>query len=206
MQEENGLIFRYTSDNAGFYQNKSSNRRREKRREETIAEGRGRGGSVRHGSVCDDNCSAEPVEAAAQTPRMVVDMTDRQGEIMHGASGFLYGISSENVPTTDLITPLKPTVLATKGILGTEHPYGDAADVAETFFASGGEMLQMYTSNYYAIFARDGQHAVRQDLKEIIVPAVVEWKESWKEEHGTPEDPKTNWAGLTLTSLLSTFP
>ena len=34
---------------------------------------------------------AEPVEAAAQTPRMVVDMTDRQGEIMHGASGFLYG-------------------------------------------------------------------------------------------------------------------
>lgn len=94
---------------------------------------------------------AEPVEAAAQTPRMVVDMTDRQGEIMHGASGFLYGISSEDVPTTDLITPLKPTVLATKGILGTEHPYGDAADVAETFFASGGEMLQMYTSNYYSL-------------------------------------------------------
>lgn len=28
---------------------------------------------------------AEPVEAAAETPRMVVDMTDRQGEIMHGA-------------------------------------------------------------------------------------------------------------------------
>lgn len=82
---------------------------------------------------------------------MVVDMTDRQGEIMHGASGFLYGISSEDVPTTDLITPLKPTVLATKGILGTEHPYGDAADVAETFFASGGEMLQMYTSNYYSL-------------------------------------------------------
>lgn len=150
---------------------------------------------------------AEPVEAAAQTPRMVVDMTDRQGEIMHGASGFLYGISSEDVPTTDLITPLKPTVLATKGILGTEHPYGDAADVAETFFASGGEMLQMYTSNYYAIFGpRPDNTQYAKDLKEIIVPAVVEWKESWKEEHGTPEDPKDELGRIDIDKSLVYLP
>ena len=150
---------------------------------------------------------AEPVEAAAQTPRMVVDMTDRQGEIMHGASGFLYGISSEDVPTTDLITPLKPTVLATKGILGTEHPYGDAADVAETFFASGGEMLQMYTSNYYAIFGpRPDNTQYAKDLKEIIVPAVVEWKESWKEEHGTPEDPKDELGKIDIDKSLVYLP
>lgn len=62
---------------------------------------------------------------------------------------------------------------------------GDAADVAETFFASGGEMLQMYTSNYYAIFGpRPDNTQYAEDLKDIIVPAVVEWKESWKEELG----------------------
>ena len=53
---------------------------------------------------------------------------------MHGASGFLYGFSSDGVPTTDLTTPLKPIVLATKGALGTEHPYSDALDVAENVF------------------------------------------------------------------------
>ena len=90
--------------------------------------------------------------AAPATPRMIVDMNNRQGEIMHGASGFLYGFSSDGVPTTDLTTPLKPIVLATKGALGTEHPYSDALDVAETFFKSGGQMIQMYCSNYYAIF------------------------------------------------------
>lgn len=36
-------------------------------------------------------------------PVMNVDMTDQLGEIMHGASGFLYGISSEDVPTMNLI-------------------------------------------------------------------------------------------------------
>lgn len=55
----------------------------------------------------------------AYAPTMNVDMTDELGEIMHGASGFLYGISSEDVPTMNLITPLKPKVLATKGALGT---------------------------------------------------------------------------------------
>ena len=86
------------------------------------------------------------------SPTMTVDMTDELGGIMHGASGFLYGISSEDVPTMNLITPLKPRVLATKGALGTEHPYADALDVAETFLESGGQMVQMYDSNFYAIF------------------------------------------------------
>lgn len=116
-------------------------------------------------------------EATAAVPRLVVDMLDDHGEIMHGASGFLYGISSEGVPENSLIVPLMPKVLATKGALGTEHPYGDALDVAESFFMSGGEMVQMYCSNYYAIFgpvATNVQYA--EDLKNIIAPAVVKWK------------------------------
>ena len=136
--------------------------------------------------------SALPAEAAALNgeaitapPRLVVDMLDDQGEIMHGASGFLYGISSEGVPENSLIVPLKPKVLASKGALGTEHPYGDALDVAESFFMSGGEMVQMYCSNYYAIFgpvATNVQYA--KDLKDIIAPAVVKWKNEWKDKIG----------------------
>ena len=149
----------------------------------------------------------QETKAAADTPRMIVDMTERQGEILHGASGFLYGISSEDVPTTDLITPLKPTVLATKGMLGTEHPYGDAADVAETFFESGGKMVQMYTSNYYAIFGpRPDNTQYAEDLKETIVPAVVEWKENFKEEHGTPDSPKDELGKIDIDKAIVYLP
>ena len=67
---------------------------------------------------------------------LTVDLTDTTGEILHGASGFLYGVSSEEVPTTNTMVPLKPKVLCTKGALGTEHPYGDALDVAKSFLES----------------------------------------------------------------------
>lgn len=139
-----------------------------------------------------------PVEAAAaepQNPRatLTVDMSPdaNTGEIIHGAAGFLYGISSEDVPTTNTVVPLKSKILVTKGALGTEHPYGDTLDVAKTFLESGGEQIQMYVSNYYGVFgvtATTDQYC--NDLKEYICPAVVAWKNAWKEEHGTPEEPK----------------
>lgn len=146
-------------------------------------------------------------EAKAAVPRLVVDMLDDQGEIMHGASGFLYGISSEGVPENSLIVPLMPKVLATKGALGTEHPYGDALDVAESFFMSGGEMVQMYCSNYYAIFgpvATNVQYA--EDLKNIIAPAVVKWKKEWKEKHGTPEDCKDELGKIDIDKAIVYLP
>ena len=94
---------------------------------------------------------AEKVRAADQ-PVLTVDLSKETGDIIHGAAGFLYGISSEDVPTTNTLVPLKPKVLCTKGALGTEHPYGDALDVAKTFLESGGEQVMMYNSNYYGVF------------------------------------------------------
>ncbi|MEY8515518.1 bacterial Ig-like domain-containing protein [Lachnospiraceae bacterium 29-84] len=127
---------------------------------------------------------AQAAFPARQT--LTVDLTDTTGEILHGASGFLYGVSSEEVPTTNTMVPLKPKVLCTKGALGTEHPYGDALDVAKSFLESGGEQVMMYNSNYYGVFGVTANHREYADvLKNIIAPAVVAWKEKWKAEHAT---------------------
>lgn len=143
----------------------------------------------------------------AYAPTMNVNMTEEPGEIMHGASGFLYGISSEDVPTMNLITPLKPKVLATKGALGTEHPYADALDVAETFLESGGQMVQMYNSNYYAIF---GPKQFYQDyvvqLKKVIVPYVTEWKNKWKKKHHHNPETGLDDLGLNIDKALVYLP
>lgn len=145
--------------------------------------------------IPDGMAPVETVAAESQNPRatLTVDMSPdaNTGEIIHGAAGFLYGISSEDVPTTNTVVPLKSKILVTKGALGTEHPYGDTLDVAKTFLESGGEQIQMYNSNYYGVFgvtATTEQYC--NDLKEYICPAVVAWKDEWKEEHGTPEAPK----------------
>lgn len=115
------------------------------------------------------------------------------GEIAHGATGFLYGVSSADVPTTNTIVPLKAKILVTKTALGTEHPYGDALDVAKTFLESGGEQIQMYNNNFYGEVT--GNITVDQlcsDIKNYMAPAIIEWKAKWKEEHGTPDNPKDN--------------
>lgn len=117
-------------------------------------------------------------------PTLTVDFSDEQHDIVHGAAGFLYGISNEGVPSVNTLTPLKPKVLATKGALGTEHPYGDALDVADEFFESGGEMVMMYNSNYYGVF---GVSASAEDyaevLRTVIAPYVAEWKDSMREKY-----------------------
>lgn len=137
---------------------------------------------------------AEEGKSSAQAT-LTVDLSPEEntGEIIHGASGFLYGISSEDVPSTNTIVPLKSKILVTKGALGTEHPYGDALDVAKTFLESGGEQVQMYNSNYYGVIGPTVTiEEYCDDLKEYICPAIVAWKNAWKEEHGTPEEPKDN--------------
>lgn len=137
--------------------------------------------------------SAADTQNPQATLTVDVDPAANTGDIIHGAAGFLYGVSSEDVPTTNTIVPLKSKILVTKGAVGTEHPYGDALDVAKTFLESGGEQIQMYNSNYYGVFGVTASiERYCNDLKNYICPAVVAWKEAWKKEHGTPEAPKDN--------------
>lgn len=127
---------------------------------------------------------AFPASAEEALPTINVNMTLEDHAILHGSAGFLYGISNEGVPDVNTLTPLKPKVLATKGALGTEHPYGDALDVADEFFESGGEQIQMYNSNYYGVF---GVTANAYDygnvLESVIAPYVASWKDTMREKY-----------------------
>ena len=145
--------------------------------------------------------------AADATLSVDLDPANNTGEIIHGAAGFLYGVSSEDVPTTNTIVPLKSKILCTKGAVGTEHPYGDALDVAKTFLESGGQQVMMYNSNYYGVFgvtATIDQYC--NDLKNYICPAVVAWKNAWKQEHGTPANPKDNFGKIDIDQAIVYIP
>ena len=148
--------------------------------------------SMMSGAVSNAEAAGEAANPQA-TLTVDLDPEANTGDIIHGAAGFLYGVSSEDVPTTNTIVPLKSKILVTKGAVGTEHPYGDALDVAKTFLESGGEQIQMYNSNYYGVFGVSATiERYCDDLKKYICPAIVAWKEAWNEEHGTPDAPKDN--------------
>ncbi len=134
------------------------------------------------GIVDDDDNSDMPSHPSGNLPTLTVDMSNHSHDIVHGSAGFLYGISDEGVPDVNTLMPLRPKVLATKGALGTEHPYGDALDVAVEFFEAGGEQVQMYCSNYYGVFGVTADaHDYGDVLENVIAPAVVEWKNGVRE-------------------------
>lgn len=135
-----------------------------------------------------------PVLAAEETitavnAKLVVDVSEQQGDILHGAGGFLYGIADEEVPTSNTVVPLKSKVLCTGTMLTTEHPYGDAEMVAEQFLEDGGEQVMMYLPNYYGyalgVTANYKDYAKLMETK--IVPHVVQWKENWTKKHGVTD-------------------
>ncbi len=83
-----------------------------------------------------------------KVPTLTIDFS-QQSELTGRASGFLYGIAEDDVPTTEIVESIGINTLATKPAGGLQHPIGDVNQVAETFTNAGGEYLFIYTQDMY---------------------------------------------------------
>ena len=89
------------------------------------------------------------VACTPTTHEILIDYSSSEGEIMHGATGWLYGVAEPDVPDGDLLKALSPAVAAVKAPDGTQHPIGDVMNVAETFLSGGGQFLLVYMQDIY---------------------------------------------------------
>ena len=103
------------------------------------------------------------------THTLQVDFSLPEGEITHGATGWLYGIAEDEVPSSDLLTPLAPQIACVKAPGGTQHPIGDVLNVAETFLKGGGKYLFVYMQDIYPdwYYKYQGQEDYVQKVKEM---------------------------------------
>ena len=95
---------------------------------------------------------------------LTVDFSYSEGEIKHGATGFLYGIAEHNVPNGNLLYALAPQVLATRMPNGLQHPSGDISHVENTFFDNGGKNAIIYMQDIYP----DWYYSYREDYLETM--------------------------------------
>jgi hypothetical protein len=79
-----------------------------------------------------------------------VDLGERTGEFRGAASGVLYGLSDDGVPSDNTLEPLRMTTVNQKPPAGAQHPNGDALVVADSFFRTGGEYIQINVQDMYA--------------------------------------------------------
>lgn len=88
--------------------------------------------------------SAAPVET------LRVDLSDSTGAFYGGATGILYGLGDQGVPSRDLIAGMRPRTVAQKPPDGEQHPSGDALVTADEFFSSGGTDIYINSQDIYS--------------------------------------------------------
>lgn len=83
-----------------------------------------------------------------KVPTLTIDFS-KQSELTGRASGFLYGLAENEVPTSEITESIAINTLATKPAGGLQHPIGDVNQVYKTFDNAGGEYLFIYTQDMY---------------------------------------------------------
>lgn len=122
---------------------------------------------------------------AATPPTLTVDMSAKSGAMRHGSAGFLYGLGSVGTPSVNTLTPLKPSTAVQKAPDGLQHPTGDVLDVAGTFISAGGEQVQIYLQDIYALWPYE-QTSFDEYLSHIeeMIPKIVALRNSSLEYSG----------------------
>ncbi len=83
-----------------------------------------------------------------KVPTLTIDFS-QQSELTGRASGFLYGLAEDEVPSSEITESIAINTLATKPAGGLQHPIGDVNQVYNTFNNAGGEYLFIYTQDMY---------------------------------------------------------
>lgn len=141
--------------------------------------------------------AASSVKAAESVPTLTINMApDEERELKHGASGFLYGLGAENVPTANTITPLKAHTAVQKAPNGMQHPNGDVLDTVDTFMNAGGKDLQIYVPDYYALWfyefssTEEYLDILKMEAEECIEKGIAE-----DAVYVLYNEPKADWLG-----------
>ena len=108
------------------------------------------------------------------------DFSQPDHAICHMAMGCLYGLGEEDVPTSNLLTPIRPYTFEQKAPDGLQHPNGDAVLTAKTFLESGGKWIEVgcpdIKANWYyeeSPFQSEANYALyKRQLREMAEKCV----------------------------------
>ncbi|MEU6377087.1 cellulosome protein [Streptomyces sp. NPDC046909] len=75
---------------------------------------------------------------------LTVDLGTETGPFHGGASGTLYGLYGDGVPSRAVVEGMYVRTVATKAQDGTQHPGADALEILPSFVAAGGKDVYLY--------------------------------------------------------------
>ncbi|MET9912646.1 cellulosome protein [Streptomyces sp. NPDC006476] len=87
---------------------------------------------------------------AAET--LTVDLGTETGPFHGGASGTLYGLYGDGVPSRAVVEGMYVRTVATKAQDGIQHPGADALEILPSFVAAGGKDVYVYVTDFHRGF------------------------------------------------------
>ena len=138
--------------------------------------------------------------AAATTPNdLVVNLGSATGPFDGGASGSLYGLYDQGVPSDNLIQGMGLQTTDTKAQDGQQHPGSDALEIARPFTESGGKNIYIYMTDVYRNFPYERtSYAQYQGYMKTEIQQVLTSPDKSRIILVPYNEPDGNWfAGLT---------
>lgn len=108
--------------------------------------------------------------------QVTIDLAKNTGDFHGGASGTLYGVYGDGVPTSNLLEGIKLRTVSTKAQDGPQHPGADALEVVKPLADSTGGDTYIYMTDIYRGFPYqwpgDTPEAKLDDFKKKIAKQV----------------------------------
>lgn len=137
---------------------------------------------------------------AAAVDVVEVDFAASTGQFRGGASGMLYGLGDDGVPTDAIVAGARPLSVTQKAPHGEQHPNGDPLQVEDQFFRNGGEYLMTNIQDYYPDWPYNGGrrpedfHSYLQIVRTVVTSIVEESEHPEKYVFVPFNEPDTgNW-------------
>ncbi|WP_405813128.1 cellulosome protein [Streptomyces sp. NBC_01390] len=89
---------------------------------------------------------------AAQPEQLTIDLSTDTGAFHGGASGSLYGVYGDGVPSRNVLEGMHVRTVSTKAQDGPQHPGADALEMLPPFVDSGGKDVYVYMTDIYRGF------------------------------------------------------
>jgi hypothetical protein len=83
---------------------------------------------------------------------LTIDLGTETGAFHGGASGTLYGLYGDGVPSRNLVEGMYVRTVSTKAQDGTQHPGADALEILPSFVDCGGRDVYLYMTDIYRGF------------------------------------------------------
>ncbi len=132
-------------------------------------------GDVSGQTKAADNSYA--ADGAMPTLHFDADPANSKSEVLHGSTGFLYGVSEVGVPSADLLSAISPKFLVQKVADGQQHPSGDGYRLTPFLRECGVENIQVYLQDYYLEWPYESKGiADYQEKVQTIVEKMTEGK------------------------------